>query len=130
MKRIHIVVIDDNPADSRWFTIMLKETGYECECTVYNTGSSALEGLKLSCEADLIVVDWYMPSCEPMELLDALRVIPGVERIPFAVFAPQHECLELQRNWWGGKLLLLTKPVDPEKLSLLIEGLKSKAAGQ
>ena len=102
-----IVLIEDNPGDSTWFQITLEECRLNAVLKVYTGGLAALEALTLSAEADLLVVDWYLPVLKPDDLLDKLRAIPGFGHVPIAVFVPQHEEARLIRQWSAGASISL-----------------------
>lgn len=123
MPPIRIVLIEDNPGDSTWFQITLDECQIETEIvlTVYSGGVAALETLHTVAEADLLAVDWYMPVMEPRDLLDKLREIPAFAHTPIAVFVPQHEEARLIREWYGGRLHVVTKPVDCDQLIAILK---------
>ena len=118
-----IVLIEDNPGDSTWFQITLEECRLDAVLKVYADGLEALEALTLSVEADLIVVDWYLPVLEPRDLLDKLRAIPAFGQVPIAVFVPPHEEAQLIREWYGGRLHVVTKPIDCEQLTGILKTL-------
>ena len=121
MPPIRIVLIEDNPGDSRWFQITLDECQLNTVLTVYSGAAAALDALRIVAEADLLAVDWYMPMMEARELLDKLRAIPAFEHTPIVVFVPEHEEARLIREWYGGRLHVATKPIGCDELTAILK---------
>jgi CheY-like chemotaxis protein len=118
---IRIVLIEDNPGDSAWFQITLDECHLNTVLTIYSGGASALAALESVPEADILVVDWYLPAMEPRELLDHLREIPAFAHTPIAVFVPKHEEARLIREWYGGRLHIVFNPIDCDQLTAILK---------
>jgi two-component system chemotaxis response regulator CheY len=117
---IRIVLIVDNPGDAKWFRIMLDECGFDTVLKTYSGGIEALRALRSNPEADLVVIDWYMPQIDTRDLLDALREIPELALTPVAVFVPEHQREDLLREWRGGRFHLVSKPIDCDQLTAIV----------
>ena len=111
---IRIALIEDNPADVHWFRLTLQETPFDCDLQVFTGGQAAVQALENGAGADLLVVDWYLPTLEGRDLLDALNAIDHLRGKPIAVFAPEREIQQFENGWSGGRIHVLTKPVNPQ----------------
>lgn len=120
---IRIALIEDNPADVHWFRLTLNDTPFTCDLQVFTSGQSAVQELEKGPAADLLVVDWYLPTLEGRDLLDALNAIDHLRGKPIAVFAPQREIQQFENNWSGGRIHVLTKPVDSEVIGEILSNL-------
>jgi CheY-like chemotaxis protein len=117
---IRIALIEDNPADVHWFRITLEETSFPCDLQVFTGGVSAVQGLQKGPAADLLVVDWYLPTLEGRDLLDALNAIEHLRGKPMAVFAPARELKQFETGWAGGRIHVLTKPVNASMIGSIL----------
>jgi response regulator RpfG family c-di-GMP phosphodiesterase len=121
---IRIALIEDNPADVHWFRITLEDTPYDCDLQVFTGGLAAVQELQQRPAADLLVVDWYLPMLEGRDLLDALSAIEHLRGKPMAVFAPARELGQFKTGWAGGRIHLLTKPVNPQMISDILRNIE------
>jgi CheY-like chemotaxis protein len=80
-----VVLIEDNLGDARWFWMQLREGGVLCDVTTFNTGEAALQGLSEMPAPDLIVADWRLPMLDGARLINELKRIPGLHRVPIVV---------------------------------------------
>ena len=87
LEETHIAVIEENPADARWFELILKDIGFAPNLEIYQVASRAIAKFKSTPAPDLIISRWYLPDMEFVDALHEIRSIPGFERTPIAVFA-------------------------------------------
>jgi CheY-like chemotaxis protein len=118
--RVHIALVEDNPADVYLFRYSLREMGYEdnVELQVFDSGVTALEGLQASQPPDLLVLDWFLPILEAPEVIERVRKLPHCAKLPIAVFAgPETFRKQAARL---GAVCSLTKPIDETQLRTLL----------
>ena len=77
-----VLIVDDDPATADSFSRTLRLEGYEVWA-----GLSAEEGLSLAQthQPNVIVLDLRMPLTSGLQLLRAIRAIPGLASIPVAI---------------------------------------------
>jgi len=77
-----VLIVDDDPATADSFSRTLRLEGYEVWA-----GLSAEEGLSLAQthRPNVIVLDLRMPLTSGLQLLRAIRAIPGLASIPVAI---------------------------------------------
>ena len=77
-----VLIVDDDPATADSFSRTLRLEGYEVWAA-----QSAEEGLSLAQlhQPNVIVLDLRMPLTSGLQLLRAIRAIPGLARTPVAI---------------------------------------------
>jgi CheY-like chemotaxis protein len=77
-----VLIVDDDPATADTFSRTLRLEGYEVWA-----GLSAEEGLSLAQthQPNVIVLDLRMPLTSGLQLLRAIRAIPGLSSTPVAI---------------------------------------------
>ena len=77
-----VLIVDDDPATADTFSRTLRLEGYEVWA-----GLSAEEGLDLAQthQPNVIVLDLRMPLTSGLQLLRAIRAIPGLSSTPVAI---------------------------------------------
>ena len=77
-----VLIVDDDPATADTFSRTLRLEGYEVWA-----GLSAEEGLSLAQthQPNVIVLDLRMPLTSGLQLLRAIRAIPGLSTTPVAI---------------------------------------------
>ncbi len=120
VKRIHIAIAEDDPADRMWLTTVLDNLGLNYRLTIAVDGEEAREFiLKLSQytnvpPAQLIFLDMNMPKLTGLEVL---REIPGSAQLPVCVLtSSQRERQLVERHFAPKKVSYLRKPVDAQQL--------------
>lgn len=74
------LVVDDFSTMRRIIRNLLKELGYS-DVIEAEDGSSALAQLKRE-SVDFIISDWNMPGMDGLQLLEAVRSSPDLQRLP------------------------------------------------
>jgi chemotaxis family two-component system response regulator Rcp1 len=108
MKKIPILLVEDNEGDIVLFKEALQEGGFTCKLEVVRDGEEALRFLNregdYAQEPDpaLIVLDINLPKMNGMELLRELKRDPVHQRIPVVVFttsSSRQDILEAYANF-------------------------------
>jgi diguanylate cyclase (GGDEF)-like protein len=110
---VHVMIIDDDPALADWHALVLEEAGMSTR--VVTDPTQVLQQLE-DFNADLVLMDIYMPQCSGPELARVLRQMPGHVSLPIIYVSSetdidlQHRALEVGADGF------LTKPVERERL--------------
>jgi CheY-like chemotaxis protein len=120
IRRLRMLVADDNEADIHWLTMVLDQTGIDCELSVVYDGEQAREFLLGRGKfagvppQDLIFLDLNLPKLTGIEVL---RQVPGSDRLPFCIVTGSETEREiLSREFGIRRIAYLVKPVDRMKI--------------
>jgi chemotaxis family two-component system response regulator Rcp1 len=115
---MHILVIEDNPADHELIKEALYRVSPQIMLSVAQKGSEALAFLR-SCRKtdlvplpDLIILDLYLPDQNGREVLREVKQHPKFAAIPVIVFTTSDasedvfDCHGMRANWY------VKKPID------------------
>jgi CheY-like chemotaxis protein len=112
-----VLIVDDDPATADSFSRTLRLEGYEVWAAL-----SAEEGLSLAQlhQPNVVVLDLRMPLTSGLQLLRALRAIPGLASTPVAIVTGDYgldDDVRDEINALGAKLRF--KPIWIEELVTL-----------
>ena len=120
-----IAIVEDNPDNRLLMKAML---GGTYELTEYETGSTALEGLKKS-KPDLIILDISLPEMDGTEVLRRLREEPGFQHTPIIALSAHGMSEDHKHYLEVGFNDYVAKPIlDEERLLETIRRLLSSPA--
>ena len=108
-----VLVIEDNPVTRRMIRVALEAEGYGV--SEARDGATALEQARLALP-DLVLQDLLLPGTDALDLLRALRALPGGERLPVLVCSGSLSRVEEARKQEVGFSGFLYKPVEPSRL--------------
>jgi len=115
---LHVLAVDDNPANLKLITILLEEQG--AEVSLASGGRQALE----LCERhrfDLILLDIQMPELDGAQVAQMIRGGNGANRDTRIVALTAHLLPEEERRLLAtGFNLCLTKPVTEQQIAQLL----------
>lgn len=106
----NILVVDDDPDVARYHMMVLEEAGM---VTRMATQPAQVLGLLSQFNADLVLMDLYMPECSGPELARLLRQIPGYISLPIIYVSSETDVNRQFRALEVGADGFLTKPIDP-----------------
>jgi len=115
-----VMVIDDEPAVVKQFSLLLSENDYEPIPV-----TSALEAMSLltSEQPDLVILDIKMPRLDGFEFLRSLRQSPRTKNLPVIIVSAFSDGeLRLQAKEMG-VVRYLVKPYQPDELISLVKSL-------
>ncbi|HEX6719479.1 MAG TPA: ATP-binding protein, partial [Pyrinomonadaceae bacterium] len=129
-KRVHsldgldVLIVEDSPD-----TLMLLSTIFRREGASVTTAASAGEALARAAEKrpHIIVSDIGMPDIDGYQLLQQLRILPGLSDVPAIAISGYASEEDRERALSVGYLALVPKPIDVEILFGLIHDLKAPA---
>jgi signal transduction histidine kinase len=124
LEGLNILVVEDSPD-----TLLLLSTIFRREGATVTTASSAAEALSCAAanRAHIIVSDIGMPDVDGYQLLEQLRLLPGLSDVPAIAVSGYASEDDRERALAVGYLALVPKPIDVDVLFNLINDLKAPA---
>lgn len=108
-----ILIIEDNPDNSKLVCWMLEDEGFEVSCA--ETAERGLELLRQE-EFSLILMDISLPGISGKEATRRIRQAPNLQAIPILALTAHAIDTELRSILDSGVNSVLTKPVNEEQL--------------
>jgi CheY-like chemotaxis protein len=124
-KRRRVLVVDDNADAADTLGNVLKMAGHEVQC-VYD-GPSALAAAERLCP-DVILLDIGLPGMDGYEVARAVRADSACPVATLIAVTGYGQSADRVRSERAGFDLHLTKPVDPDRLQDVIDGLRARKA--
>ena len=115
-----ILIVDDSPTEMYKLTDMLKRHGYEVLQAVNGADGVALARLE---KPDAVLMDIVMPGLNGFQATRQLTKDPETSAIPVVVVTTKDQETDMVWATRQGAKGYLTKPVDEEKLILLLKQL-------
>jgi len=118
MSKVHILIIEDNPADVELLRRALASAQLDYELTLLEDGAEALAFLrrlqtdKDERSPDLTVLDLNLPKNDGVEVLQAMRANRAFGAAPVAVLSSSASTRERARIEQFGIGRYITKPAD------------------
>lgn len=109
-----ILVIEDDRTFSRIVEVFLSKQGYAV--TTAHTGSEGLQAFDRK-KFQLVLLDYRLPDSTGMEILNSLRERSSIPVIIMTSFSDVRTAVKAIK---AGAFEYITKPVNPDELSLLI----------
>lgn len=109
----HVLVVDDDPELAALHALILEEAGM---IAVVATNPTQVPGLLKGFNADLVLMDLYMPECSGPELAQVLRQMPGHVSLPIIYVSSETDRERQIKALEVGADGFLIKPVDPRRL--------------
>lgn len=110
-----ILLADDEP-DIREISRIALETVGEFEVEVCDSGGELLRRLP-EFKPDLVIIDFLMPDMEGLELLRAVRLVPGYEATPVVFLTGVIRGDDLETLGASDAEEVILKPFDPMTLA-------------
>ena len=115
-----ILIVDDEPQNRKLLETMLRREGY-VTLAVAN-GEEALAAIA-HCAPDLILLDIKLPGIDGYQVASALKGDPGTSNIPIIMVTVLVDRDARMSALKAGVEELVTKPIDPNELSLRVRNL-------
>jgi two-component system, chemotaxis family, response regulator Rcp1 len=128
---IHILLVDDDPADVRLTQEALKEHKVFCETAVAGDGIEALAYLRREgpysdvTRPDIILLDLNMPRKDGREVLKEIKADPQLRRIPVVILTTSQADQDILHSYDLGANCYITKPVDLEQLTTVVQAIEN-----
>jgi signal transduction histidine kinase len=124
LQGLDVLIVEDSPD-----TLLLLSTIFRREGATVTTAASAGEALQsaVTKRPNIIVSDIGMPEVDGYELLEQLRLLPGLADVPAIAISGYASEEDREHALAVGYLALVPKPVDIDVLFTLIQDLKAPA---
>jgi CheY-like chemotaxis protein len=121
---LDVLIVEDSPD-----TLTLLSTIFRREGASVTTAASAAEALTqaVNKRPHIIVSDIGMPETDGYQLLEQLRILPGLGNVPAIAISGYASEEDRERAISAGYLALVPKPIDVDTLFTLIQDLKAPA---
>ena len=123
MRKHLILVVDDEPAIVRLVRSKLLADGYSVETA--GSGEEALAYLDRE-RPDLMILDLMMPGIDGFE---TLRRVRNQSQLPVILLTARSGDADLTKGFHAGADDYLTKPFNPDELSLRVGAVLRRTAG-
>lgn len=119
---LDVLIVEDSPD-----TLTLLSTIFRREGACVTTAASAAEALAQAANKrpHIIVSDIGMPETDGYQLLEQLRILPGLGDVPAIAISGYASEEDRERALAAGYLALVPKPIDVDVLFGLIQDLKA-----
>ena len=115
---INILIVDDNPANLRLLSDILREQGYQARRAI--SGSLALKSLEATI-FDLILMDINLPGMNGYEICEKIKQNSKTKHIPVIFISAYDEPLDKVKAFKVGGTDYITKPLNNEEVIARIE---------
>jgi signal transduction histidine kinase len=124
LEGLDVLIVEDSPD-----TLTLLSTIFRREGANVTTAASAGEALTRAVDKrpHIIVSDIGMPETDGYQLLEQLRILPGLDNVPAIAISGYASEEDRERALAAGYLALVPKPIDVDVLFGLIQDLKAPA---
>jgi signal transduction histidine kinase len=122
LEGLDVLIVEDSPD-----TLNLLSTMFRREGASVTTAESASEALTRAVDKrpHIIVSDIGMPEVDGYQLLEQLRILPGLGDVPAIAISGYASEEDRERALAAGYLALVPKPIDADVLFSLIQDLKA-----
>lgn len=115
---INILIVDDNPANLRLLSDILRAKGYEARRAI--SGSLALKSLEATI-FDLVLMDINLPGMNGYEICEKIKQNSKTKHIPVIFISAYDEPLDKVKAFQVGGTDYITKPLNNEEVIARIE---------
>ncbi len=124
----HVIIADDDATSRAIATALLRKSGYQVSQAA--DGEAALELIRASHDAALLVLDLDMPRVSGHEVLDALRGDVRTSTLPVLVLTGATDSDTEVRMMDAGADDYVRKPLDPERFVARVRAVLKRASLQ
>jgi chemotaxis family two-component system response regulator Rcp1 len=129
--RIHVLIVDDSPADVRLIREAMRDSPIPSEIHVVPDGVEAIAYLRrggsyaTAERPHLILLDLNMPRKDGREVLREIKADAGLRKIPVVVLSSSGAPEDIARSYDAHANCYLRKPVDFEEFRGLVRQIES-----
>ena len=107
-----IMIVEDNPGDVLLVRKALEEKGILFALTCFENGEDALKHLSRQEreQPDLILLDLNLPMTEGVAVLQKIRSIPNLSKVPVAILSSSTSPSDIHRTKLLGAARYISKP--------------------
>jgi DNA-binding response OmpR family regulator len=122
---MRVLVVDDDPSIRGMLSLALTESGHEVAEAV--DGPQGLSAVRDN-RPDAVVLDVMMPTISGWDVLLELRSDARFARLPIVLLSARDVPDDVRHGYELGASLVMSKPVDLERLVTLVEALAAHAS--
>jgi CheY-like chemotaxis protein len=115
----HILIIDDDEDDVKFFHAAVIEAQLQCKCTWAKNGTQALEQLQYI-TPDLILLDYNMPGLNGLQCLVYIKKLPLCTHVPVILQSPQMTKQLRKQGMLAGAAACIAKPASLSELRNMV----------
>ena len=121
----HLLVVEDDPDTLEMLKATLEARGFRV--TTCESAAEMLESEPERAVADLLISDIGMPEVDGFEMIKRLRKLAAFKNVPAIALSGYASQKDAKTAIAAGFNAHISKPVDPNELLTLVEGLLQKA---
>jgi two-component system cell cycle sensor histidine kinase/response regulator CckA len=125
MKGRLVLVVEDNPITRRMMRFALESEGFRV--VEAGDGQSALAAAAQAAPA-VVVQDYVLPDMDGIQLIEGLRLLPGMTETPILVVTGLVSQIDALRRQALENTTFLPKPIEPSRLLDVVRAVLSGAA--
>lgn len=128
---IHILIVEDNPADARLAVEALKESEISNNISIVQDGVEAISFLKNENGfsdtplPDLILLDLNLPKMNGKEVLKIIKNDPNLKRIPVIILTTSDSDQEISATYDLHANCYINKPVGLDQFITVIQSVEN-----
>jgi CheY-like chemotaxis protein len=122
-----ILLVEDNPADVRLTMEAMRESNMPSRLTVVSDGEQALDYLQrrgryqAATRPDLVLLDLNLPKKDGREVLQEIKALEGLRRIPVVVLTTSKAEEDIYRTYDLHANCYITKPMDLDRFIEVVQ---------
>jgi chemotaxis family two-component system response regulator Rcp1 len=123
---LHIVLVEDNPADAEMLELALQQASTPVHIVRLDDGVKAIEYLSqdnASRQHDLVLLDLNLPRLSGFEVLERIRAREDLKSLPVVVMSGSNDPNDIERCYRSGANSYICKPTHLEEIFFTIEHL-------
>lgn len=127
-QKIKIILVDDNPADSRLFEECLKQVGFSFDFEAYNNGQDFIDILQNKSPfnlPDIVFLDLNLAGLNGKEILKIIKTDDRLKTIPILILTTSSSYEDRKDCYQSHANAYLVKPIDFNDFVSLIQSFKS-----
>lgn len=130
MRTLHLVVVDDNPAEHALLTSIFERINASPTCTFFTSTAAALAALRQALTEneslpDLMLLDVHLPGQSGLELLNCIKGDLRLRRLPVIMMSTAEDAQEIHACYRAGANAFFVKPVGYDRVVQLYTQLLS-----
>ena len=122
-RRPRIALVEDSLADAHIFRFALKQTGISLDIDVLEDGFKAMEylcaGNGHGPRCDLVLLDLNLPGLSGFEVLERIKAIDQLKRVPVVVMSGSSSHEDIDRCYLAGANSYISKPTQLEDILVM-----------
>jgi len=115
-----ILSVDDSPSIRQMLCLTLRQAGYEVQEAVDGKDGLAKAG---AVKFDLIITDLNMPNMDGIQMMTAVRQLPGCAFIPMLMLTTESQLEKKEAGRKAGATGWIVKPFNAENLIAVVQKL-------